>query len=159
MYNDLGGGDEDFLVRNFIISVAFALYNTGALRVACGTECEINSYGLRWVALTSAVIFCTMQVQDLQDQAGDRAKGRRSAPLILGDRKARWTVAVPVLVFSILCPLYVGVSMMAYALPCGLGLLIIIRLFLFKKPKDDKKTWLIWAIWMIGLYFLPLMKS
>lgn len=34
MYNDLGGADESYIVRNLIISAAYACYGSGALRIA-----------------------------------------------------------------------------------------------------------------------------
>ena len=36
MYNDLGGGDRGYIVRNGIIAVAFAGYNIGSLKLAAG---------------------------------------------------------------------------------------------------------------------------
>ena len=32
--------------------------------------------------------------------AGDRARNRRTLPLVLGDWIARWTIAVPVMIWS-----------------------------------------------------------
>ena len=159
LYNDLGGGDENFVIRNLVIATAFGLYNCSTFQIACGTDCEISPDGWRWTTIISGVIFCTMQVQDLHDQAGDRVRARRTAPLAIGDYITRWTVALPILGFSILCPLYVGLPKVALTLPLSLGLLITVRLFMLREPKHDKRTWLIWAGWLITLYFLPLMKS
>lgn len=69
MYNDLKGGDEDFIIRNIIIAAAFGVYNEGALRVATGPDHGIITAGFLWTTIVSAVIFSTMQVQDMQDQA------------------------------------------------------------------------------------------
>jgi len=95
IYNDLN-----------IIGFAFGLYNGGALRIACGKEYAITASGYWWVALISGVIFTTMHVQDMEDQIGDQARGRRSASLVLGDVLARWTIATPVAVWSVICPLF-----------------------------------------------------
>ena len=39
IYNDLQGGNNSFVQRNMIISLAFGLYYGGSLRVACGIHC------------------------------------------------------------------------------------------------------------------------
>lgn len=121
MYNDLKGGEEDFIVRNLIIGLAFGLYNGGALKIACGVDHSITAQGYYWLVLISGVIFTTMQIQDLKDQVGDQARGRRSAPLVLGDAAARWTIAIPVIVWSIVCPLFLGLGFFGYLVPCGVG--------------------------------------
>ena len=114
MYNSLEGRDQDFITRNLIIGCAFILYNRDALRIACGRGHEITGLGYQWVVLISCVTFTTIQVQDMKDQEGDRTRGRRSVPLTVGDRAARWTIAVPVLIWSIVCPLFLGLGFLGY---------------------------------------------
>lgn len=106
MYNDLRGGDDSFLLRNMIISLAYGLYSGGSLRVACSAGHTLHETGFRWVFIITAIIFSTMHIQDLKDVAGDQARSRQSAPLVLGDSVARWTIAVPILAWSVFCPLY-----------------------------------------------------
>lgn len=159
MYNDLAGGDESFVTRNVIISIAFALYNLGALRVACGANVSVTSNGLCWVALISAVILFSMHIQDLKDQAGDLVKGRLTAPLALGDNMARVTVAIPILLFSVVCPAYLSVGWKGYMVPVTLGSVVVIRTLQMKKPMEDKRSWELWAMWLISLYALPLVKD
>jgi 4-hydroxybenzoate polyprenyltransferase len=71
MYNDLGGGNGYYWVRNGILASAFAVYNIGSLKLAVGEESTMSSNGLEWIAIISAVILTTIHVQDLKDQAGD----------------------------------------------------------------------------------------
>jgi 4-hydroxybenzoate polyprenyltransferase len=159
MYNDLKGGEEDFIVRNLIIGLAFGLYNGGALKIACGVDHSITAQGYYWLVLISGVIFTTMQIQDLKDQVGDQARGRRSAPLVLGDAAARWTIAVPVIVWSIVCPLFLGLGFFGYLVPCGVGSLIVGRLFILRGVNADRSTWKLWTVWTAFLYLLPLFKN
>ena len=159
MYNDLGGGDQDFITRNLIIACAFGLYNRGALRIACGSGHEITRLGYQWIALISCVIFTTMQVQDMDDQEGDRTRGRRSVPLTFGDWVARWTIAVPVLIWSIVCPLFLGLGFLGYLATAGIGTVIAWRTWLLKNVQADRKTWHLWVAWTGILYLLPLWKD
>lgn len=159
MYNDLKGGEEDFIVRNLIIGFAFGLYNGGALRIACGINDCITASGYSWVVLISCVIFTTMQVQDLKDLAGDKARGRRSAPLVLGDAASRWTIAVPVVVWSVVCPLFLRVGPLGYLVTFALGAVIVARIFIWRNIDADRKTWKLWTAWTALLYLLPVIKS
>lgn len=159
MYNDLKGGEEDFVIRNLIIGFAFGLYNGGALKIACGIDQSITAPGYFWIVLISCVIFTTMHVQDMKDQVGDRARGRRSAPLMLGDAAARWTIAVPVIVWSVACPRFLSVGPLGYFITCVLGLIIVGRIFLWRSKDADRKTWKLWAAWTAFSYLLPVIKS
>lgn len=65
--------------------------------------------------MLSGVILTTMQVQDLKDQEDDRARDRLTAPLVTGDASTRWTIALPVLSFSIGCPAFWGFNLSTIA--------------------------------------------
>jgi 4-hydroxybenzoate polyprenyltransferase len=159
MYNDLGGGEDDFIVRNLIIGFAFCLYNAGSLNIACGPDKIMSTCGNCWVVLISIVIFTTMHVQDMKDQSGDQARSRRSAPLVLGDYAARWTIAAPVILWSVTCPLFLDLGPLGYLIPCGLGSIIAGRIFGLRSVQEDRKTWQIWTAWTGVLYLLPLIRS
>ena len=95
MYNEMKGGDESFVVRNLIIAAAYVFYGSGALRVAIGApDLHLTANAVWWLTIKGAVIFTTMSVQDLKDQAGDRARQRRTAPLVLGDSTTRGALAL-----------------------------------------------------------------
>lgn len=160
IYNNLKGGNEDFVVRNLIIAAAFGVYNEGALRIACGGQGHApTETGFVWTALVSAIIVSTMHVQDMQDQVDDLAKGRRSTPIFLGDHAARWTVAVPVVFWSLFCPLYWGIGVLGWLLPVGMGFVVAFRELWFRGPEADHTTWVLWAGWLSSLYLLSVLKS
>ena len=159
MYNDLRGGDDSFLSRNMIISLAFGLYNGGSLRVACSAGHTLHETGLHWVFMITAIIFSTMHIQDLKDVAGDRTRNRQSAPLVLGDSMTRWTIAVPILAWPVLCPLYLRLGMLAFILPVTIGGYVAFRTLWIRDPQADRMSWYIWAFWLTSLYILPLAKD
>ncbi|KAI4244343.1 MAG: hypothetical protein L6R40_003069 [Gallowayella cf. fulva] len=159
MYNDLGGGDKDYWVRNGIIASAFAVYNAGSLKLAVGEGSTVSSNGLQWIAMISGVIFTTMHVQDLKDQAGDQQRGRRTLPLVLGDAVARWTIVGPLVIWAVLGPFYWRMGTGGFLLTGGLAALVAIRLLRWRDAKADSKSWKLWALWTATLYFLPLLES
>ena len=66
MYNDLGGADENFVVRNLINAAGFICYSAGATRVACGHgQHSLNQKAYHWLAIIGAIIFSTLQMQDM----------------------------------------------------------------------------------------------
>ena len=159
IYNDLGGGDDNWLVRNIIIAFAFFLYNLGSLKVACGASSQaedlMGSAAFGWTAAISAVILTTMHVQDLKDQEGDRAHNRQTAPLVLGDTLARWTIAGSVLFWSWVCALFWGL----WILPIGTGSYVAYRVLCERGKEADRLSWKLWCLWTAVLYLLPLASS
>ena len=162
MYNDLGGAEEHFFIRNLTIAAAYALYANGALRVACKHKDSTFTWRTHaWEFMISGVILTTMQVQDLKDQEGDRARDRLTAPLVIGDASTRWTIAFPTLIFSIACPAFWGLNLSTSTgiVPVVFGTVIAVRVIWFRSQSADRATWKLWSYWLITLYALPLVKD
>lgn len=171
MYNDLGGGDE--LTRDMIIAVAFALFNGGSLRLAVpspasGQQYEISSRGYTWLAIISGVIWTTMQVQDLKDQEGDRLRGRKTIPLLFGERFSRCMIAFFVAAWTVACVVFwaaymisegegLGLAALGFAVPLSLGGYVAFRALVLRGKPADARTWRLWCAWTVGLYLLPLL--
>ncbi|KAF3063695.1 hypothetical protein GL218_02601 [Daldinia childiae] len=155
LYNDLMGGDENWICRNVIIATAFWMYNTGSAKLANGGHtAHITEKGEVWTIVVSGVILTTMHVQDLKDQEGDRARGRRLAPYVLGDRVARWTISIPVFFWSYYCTWFWGVGMAGIGIVV-LGMTVAVRCLTCSGKHADRRTWELWALWTATLYMLP----
>ncbi|KAL8738659.1 MAG: hypothetical protein Q9181_000576 [Wetmoreana brouardii] len=158
LYNDLKGGDE--IIRDLIIAIAFGLYNHGSLTLAMNGDADINKKGYTWIAVISGVILTTMQVQDLKDQPGDRMRGRRTIPLVLGDTFSRWMIAVCVAIWSFYCVCFWDFQQpMVYAVLMTVGGLVSFRALRRRNPKEDTRTWKIWCAWTATLYALPFISA
>jgi 4-hydroxybenzoate polyprenyltransferase len=169
LYNDLKGGDEGWIVRNVIIAFAFGLYNLGSLKVAASernhdpnilswsSTVHVSQQGYTWILFISGVILTTMHVQDLKDVKGDAARERKTAPLVLGERAARWTIAVPIVIWSGLCASFWRLSWIPFAPAAILGWYVAWRCLNFKGNKVDRKTWQLWCLWTAVLYVMPLL--
>lgn len=159
MYNDLGGADESFVVRNLINAFGFMCYSSGATIVAGGYgQFTLNAVAYQWLAMVGGIVFTTLQMQDMADQEGDQARGRGTIPLVLGDGPARWTIVIPVLVWSVACPWFWELHPYAFIVPVTLGLLLSLRLLLLRSVDADKTTWKVWNVWISSVYLLPLIK-
>ena len=159
MYNDLGGADESFFVRNLMNAAAITCFGAGAAQVAIGEQATLNFNAYQWLAIIAVIVTTTMQVQDMEDQEGDRARGRVTIPLLLGDATARHSIAVLVSAWSFVCPAYWGLDALGYVLPGAVGLTIAGRTLMTRNVQADKGNWRAWNIWMMTLYLLPLQNA
>lgn len=157
-YNDFGGADTSFVIRNFINACGFCCYSSGAMEVALGFPIPWTPRLVRWFILISGVIFSTVQVQDLYDQDGDRLRGRKTLPLVLGDAQARWITAGSMGVWCLMGPWFWELHWTSYTVSLGLGCLIVLRLLTRRAVRDDRRTFKLWNIWMILTYSLPFIK-
>ena len=156
LYNDWQGGEANFILRNGIVAAMFAVGSEGSLRIGTGRSAEIRPEAYIWILLIWAVVLTTMHVSDFHDMEGDSIKNRRTVPLVLGERPARISIAIAVLFWS-------GASVSFWKLhspfcfiPFPAAILIATRQLCLRGPKADRRTWVIWALWMMCLYALPL---
>lgn len=154
LYNDLHGGDE--IIRDLIIALGYGLYLSSSLLIAIGPNYHITEHGYRWIAMTSGIILTTMQVQDLKDQAGDRTRGRKTFPLVLGDLVSRWCITAFVLFWSIVCTSFWGLPLWGYFLPTCVGIWVGYHVV---KKQDDALAWKWWCAWQVVVYTLPWLSS
>ncbi|KAI4131456.1 MAG: hypothetical protein LQ338_001198 [Usnochroma carphineum] len=158
IYNDLELGDE-WKMRNVVNAGGFLSFLAGALLVARGSrEYEYSKQIIPWTFLLGAVIASTMHVQDLYDQEGDKLRGRRTIPLVFGDRNARRSLALAILAWSFLAPAFWKLHATRYIPSVALGLLIVSRLLgkTGRAVASDKRTYKVWSLWIVSLYLLPL---
>lgn len=149
------GGEEHFAVRNLINAAGFMCYSYGATRVATRPYQLNDAMRYRWTPLVGAMVFSTLQMQDMSDQEGDAQKGRGTLPLVWGDGTARWSIAVPVVVWSCVCPAFWQMDYWGWGLPLVLGVLVSGRVLLLRGVEQDKVTWKFWCVWTMALYLLP----
>ena len=158
-YNDLRGADTSCIVRNFINGFGYICYTSGALEVISNvSNISLQPVSMHWFLMIGAVIFTTIHSQDMYDQSGDSLKGRCTVPLVIGDVKARWTIAIPVLLWSAVCPTFWGLGWDGYVFPMSLAVVIARRIIWQVEVEEDKRTFLIYNLWVTSLYLLPLIK-
>jgi 4-hydroxybenzoate polyprenyltransferase len=159
VYNDLGAGDENFLLRHINNALGFVSFGAGASQVACGFPgYNLNRDAYWWLGVIAAVITCTIQFQDMEDQEGDRLRDRKTLPIVLGDNLTRWGNAVVIIFFSLMVPSFWRMDLSGYFLPVLLGTVIAGRTLFLKTLASDKQTFRLWCLWLTSLYCLPVIK-
>ena len=155
-YNDLGGADNSFIVRNVLNALGMSVYSSGALIVGSGSSSGLTITATRWVAFIGLVAATTVHVQDMRDQKGDAANNRKTLPLIIGDGFARWTIAGAIVGWSLAAPMFWKPSITGYTPTIVIGAVIVFRILWLRNVSADKTTWTYWCMWMVSLYLLPL---
>jgi 4-hydroxybenzoate polyprenyltransferase len=145
VYNDLKVSDDSLILRNAIASLAFGVFNWSSLKVAIGGHAEylpkVAEAGSAWIWIYSGVIFTTLHVQDLKDQAGDRVRGRSTAPLVIGDGLTRWTLAVPITLWAPVCAMHCEASLYYAVLVSVFGAYVAWRCLRHREQAQDRWTW------------------
>jgi 4-hydroxybenzoate polyprenyltransferase len=155
-YNGLGGG-EHFIAKNLINAAAYVAFAFGATAVAHGAPVW-NAAATKWGGIIGAVVLSTAQMMDMEDQAGDGARGRRTLPLVIGDRAARWSIAVPVMAWAILTPWFWRIGSRGYIAPGVLGWMVAHRVLTKRTVRGDRTTFRLWNLWIMSIYALPVLK-
>ncbi|RHZ60229.1 UbiA family prenyltransferase [Aspergillus thermomutatus] len=164
-YNSFGAGDNNPVIRNIINALGYLCFNSGAAEVALGSGSavfaespEARQYSLRlWIMVITGIILTTMHVQDMCDQEGDAKRGRRTLPLVIGDAAARWSIALPMPVWGVVCPLLAGAGPLAAGLSVVLAFAVAIRMLMWRDAASDRTTFLVWNLWISVVYMLPLL--
>lgn len=155
-YNNGGGADSSCIVRNFINACGFVCYSSGAMEVALDRRLPWQPQLLQWFLIIGSVVFSTVQTQDLHDQLGDKLRGRRTVPLVVGDVPARWMTAILMSLWSVFCPIYWHPPSGIRAAFILLGSLIALRCLTKRTVSDDRNTFRLYNLWVVFLYSLPL---
>ena len=161
VYNELGGADEHFVVRNVVNGVAYLAYGAAGLKIIAGTsvtgEGMVQPAFYSWLFVVALVVGSTIQVQDLKDLEGDGARGRHTMPVVLGAGATRGSVCLGVLVWSVVCPVYWGVDGWAMVAFVMAGLVLSARVVLCRSAKADRTSFVMWSWWVMGMFALPLL--
>jgi 4-hydroxybenzoate polyprenyltransferase len=159
-YNHWGGADKNPVIRNIINGLGYTCFASGAMEVALGGSfLPLHGWSGRWLLVIIAIIFSTVQLQDMSDQIGDAKRGRQTVPLVWGDTAARWSIFLPMLCWGICCPMFWCVSSLWFAISMGLASLVALRAVLFRSINGDKRTFRLWNCWIAVIYMLPLFSQ
>ncbi|MCY1083477.1 UbiA family prenyltransferase [Archangium lansingense] len=116
----------------------------------------------RWIAVLASVVFLLVSLQDLRDLEGDRASGRKTFPLVFGEKRTRYVLGT---LFGVL-PLIIhealmkpqGLTPVVAACDAGLALVswvIAVRVVGWRTKQEDHRTYLLFTYW----YCLALLST
>lgn len=161
MYNDLGGAD-DTILRNILNACGLLSFGAGATAICGGSgfrAAPLTPLAYGWFVVVAAVITTTVSVQDLEDCEGDRARGRKTMPLILGDEPTRYILSALIIAWTTLCPIFWNVTPLACIPSLLFGVGLVLNLLRRRHLSADKVSWRLWCVWMMVLYSLPCLQG
>jgi 4-hydroxybenzoate polyprenyltransferase len=140
VYNDLGAANENFHLRNPANALGMAAFNAGAATPG------LNGKGYVWLGVLGASICSTISILDMPDIARDSARGRRTMPIVCGHEVARWGLAIPIVLWSVVCPVFLGTGFAGFVFSVFLGSILACHLLIFRTHAADKASEKMWCL-------------
>ncbi|KAI0483052.1 UbiA prenyltransferase family-domain-containing protein [Xylariaceae sp. FL0804] len=162
MYNDLGAADAGPFQRNTMNALGYACYGWGAVAMLgydLGAEDSLGRQVSLWIALIALVTASTVYAQDFPDMAGDRARGRRSVPLLYGEAYPRAALAALAVFWSITCPLFWNATPVAWIGPVLVGGIMATMTLWYRTQAANELVWKLWSAWITSIYLIPLFRQ
>lgn len=127
LYNDLEGSSTGPILRNVVNAAGLCCLGWGVHTVLLAKEARDQAslsqdWLLHWIIVTVAVVATTVHAQDMPYMKGDRARKRKTLPLVYGTRVARWFLVVLAVLWSVIIPVSCNVQIPILRwLPLGVG--------------------------------------
>lgn len=142
------GGSSHWLTKNFLMALGIIA------QLACAWQlvAPITLMAWYWIVLMSVVIFAVIALQDLRDIRGDRAIGRHTLPLELGETRTRGLLAVDFAVLPVGLHIWLlapggitSASLLCSLLLAALSWTIAARVWLYRTPHADHQTYMLFT--------------
>lgn len=164
LYNEQAWGDKSWWQRALLNACGITTNRVASLCVAITAmqiteQFHFTEKALVWFFMSAAIVFTTIQVQDLRDMEGDAQINRQTLPLIIGDAPTRWLTAVAVWIWSVVCPRYWNLDILSCVIPILIGVAVTMHILVYRTREHDQTSFRLVAIWWVVLYFLPVMKA
>lgn len=150
MLHNFGGWARHWFGKHLVMSIGVVAGLAPAWELAAPPTAE----AWRWIVFLACVILPLIATQDLRDTSGDRAIGRRTFPIVFGERATRLMLGVgfallPVAVSWVLIApsMFNWQTLLCNAGLTGLSLLIAVRVLLYHTRHDDQHTYKLFTYW------------
>lgn len=161
--HDHASGSNYWWSKNIINSLFYATGQLGGTRVAAESmpDTTMIRAGYEWCGMLFLECLTTIHIQDMRDQEGDAARGRRTMPIAIGSKPTRWITCLTVTFWSLACPLYWANGNLhgGFVLPLLTGGVVAFRMLFCTSVPGDRLTWHLYSLtWLPALYATPLLS-
>ncbi|EIW54163.1 uncharacterized protein TRAVEDRAFT_132393 [Trametes versicolor FP-101664 SS1] len=154
LYNELTAHRRHWVIRNLVNALGFASFEVGATLVAGADPTRLDGIALCSVLASTGIFATTIHTQDFKDVDGDRAIGRQTIPIVFG-AAARWTVIVPLVLWSVGLSVFWGLGIVAGAAVTALAVHVGV-LYLNAKTIHEYQVAFYWYnLWLSTAHALP----
>ncbi|KAI1464445.1 UbiA prenyltransferase family-domain-containing protein [Daldinia caldariorum] len=161
LYNDLDGSDAGPWQRNMINAGGLACFGWGAVSILLGGPQQVGDQQeklCRWLVLTSVIITTTVFAQDFPDIDGDKIRHRNTLPLLYAETYSRALLAIFILFWSLVSPIFWNVRGTAWSVSVSIGSVMAFLTLFGKSKAIDEAVWKLWCVWITTIYLLPILS-
>ncbi|KAI0108736.1 UbiA prenyltransferase family-domain-containing protein [Hypoxylon sp. NC0597] len=162
LYNDLEANSAGPWQRGGLNAAGMTCFSWGAVTVLLSDHIndEAKKMLQNWYILMAAAITTTIHAQDFMDITGDKARDRKTMPLLYGEALSRWSLAIFLVSWSLVCLNFWHVNAgtiqgVILAIAACAATLVTMK----RGQECDKWVWRLWCLWVTVLYMLPLFGS
>ncbi|KAJ7181526.1 UbiA prenyltransferase family [Mycena crocata] len=151
---DEGGASNTVLGKNFCNVGGYVAFELGATKII-GNSRVLDIVSFTAVTLSGALIFTTIQAQDFPDVDGDAACGRVTFPVYAPELSRAFTLFA-VIAWSIGLGWYWNPGPVLKFTFTALGIYVGFRYYLWRTVDTDRRSYIIFNVWLICAHILPL---
>ncbi|TFK38914.1 UbiA prenyltransferase family-domain-containing protein [Crucibulum laeve] len=152
VYDEFGGAGH-WIGKNASAVFGYGSFEIGAT-IIMGNAQNLDSKAVCAIACSALVIFTTIHAQDCADVEGDRALNRVTFP-IYAPEASRVTLFLALIIWSIFLGQIWDISIENMMLLCVFGSYIGWRYYCLRSVEADKRSYLIYNIWLFSIHLLP----
>jgi len=153
MYDELGAASH-IVGKNFCNIGGYASFEVGATTII-GANHAMDFVSVTAVIISGILIFTTIQAQDFPDVEGDKALGRMTFPIYAPEFSRAFTLFATV-AWSIFLGWFWGIGPVSAAFLVIFGSYVGMRYYRWRTLEADKKSYLIFNVWLMAAHVLPL---
>ncbi|TDL18470.1 hypothetical protein BD410DRAFT_728472 [Rickenella mellea] len=152
MYDELGFAGH-WLGKNFCNIFGYVTFEIGATKII-GTSTALDYTAMISILYSALVIFTTIQTQDFPDVIGDSALGRVTIPIKYPEASRKFTF-VAMIAWSVFFSSTWALGTLSSLIFCVLGAYVGSRIYLLRTVQDDKRSYVIYNVWLLIAHLLP----
>lgn len=154
-YNE-AKGSSNALLKNMLNAFGLACFFAGPLEVVTGHSIFCGDMkAATWLLTLACAIMSTSHAQDFRDLEGDKAAGRVTLPLLIGDMNARFLLAFGIAFWTAVASWFWEAGLVDSLAAWMAGAAVAFNLFRDKTHEGNTRSWKLFPCWILGMFLLP----
>ncbi|KAH9958196.1 UbiA prenyltransferase family-domain-containing protein [Russula dissimulans] len=152
-YDELGAAGN-VVGKALCTAAGYVAFEVGATTII-GANHTMDFVSVTAVTISGILIFTAIQAQDFPDVEGDKAVGRMTFP-IYAPELSRLLTLLATVAWSVFLSWFWGVGPLSTAVFISFGIHVGLRYYCWRTLKADKKSYLLFNVWLMAAHVLPL---
>ncbi|KAI0253443.1 UbiA prenyltransferase family [Lactifluus subvellereus] len=152
-YDELGAAGNS-IGKSLCTAAGYASFEVGATTII-GAHHALDFVSVTAVIISGILIFSAIQAQDFPDVEGDKVVGRMTFP-IYAPELSRFLTLFATVAWSVFLSWFWDVGPISTAVFVSLGIHVGLRYYCWRTLEADKRSYLIFNVWLMAAHVLPL---